>query len=306
MADVLRIRGHIMHYKEVKAILSPQNGMNLYRGCTHGCIYCDSRSKCYRMDHDFEDIEVKAKAEELLEHTLKRKRRKGMIATGSMTDPYVPIEKELLVTRRCLNQIERFEFGLVIQTKSNLILRDIDILDKINRKTKCIVAMTMTTYDETLCKILEPNVSTTKERFDVLMEMKKRGIPTIVWLSPILPFINDTEENIRGIMEYCKEAGVYGIIYFGAGMTLREGNKEYFYEQLDKHFPGMKERYIETFGDSYEVVSPHNKELTALFNHICDENDIVRDQEELKRYMREYKNKTTCDQISIFDFEMEA
>ncbi len=295
-----------MHYKEVKAILSPQNGMNLYRGCTHGCIYCDSRSKCYRMDHRFEDIEVKARADELLEQTLKRKRRKGMILTGAMTDPYVPIEKELLVTRRCLNQIERFEFGIVIQTKSNLILRDIDILDKINRKTKCVVAVTMTTYDEKLCRILEPNVSTTKERFEILMEMKKRNIPTIVWLSPILPFINDTEENIKGIMDYCKEAGVYGIMFYGAEMTLREGNREYFYEQLDKHFPGMTERYIETFGDSYEVVSPNNEKLTALVNSICDECGIVRDREELQRYMREYKNKTMGDQISLFDFGMEA
>lgn len=295
-----------MHYKEVKAILSPQNGMNLYRGCTHGCIYCDSRSKCYRMDHRFEDIEVKARADELLEQTLKRKRRKGMILTGSMTDPYVPIEKELLVTRRCLNQIERFEFGVVIQTKSKLILRDIDILDKINRKTKCVVAVTMTTFDEGLCRILEPNVSTTKERFEILMEMKKRNIPTIVWLAPILPFINDTEENIKGIMDYCKEAGVYGIMFYGAEMTLRDGNREYFYEQLDKHFPGMTERYIETFGDSYEVVSPNNEKLTALVNSICDECGIVRDREELQRYMREYKNKTMGDQISLFDFGMEA
>lgn len=295
-----------MHYKEVKAILSPQNGMNLYRGCTHGCIYCDSRSKCYRMDHEFEDIEVKARADELLEQTLKRKRRKGMILTGAMTDPYVPIEKELLITRRCLNQIERFEFGIVIQTKSKLILRDIDILDKINRKTKCVVAVTMTTFDEKLCRILEPNVSTTKERFEILMEMKKRNIPTIVWLAPILPFINDTEENIKGIMDYCKEAGVYGIMFYGAEMTLRDGNREYFYEQLDKHFPGMTERYIETFGDSYEVVSPNNEKLTALVHSICDECGIVRDREELQRYMREYKNKTMGDQISLFDFGMEA
>ncbi|MDE6025567.1 MAG: radical SAM protein [Lachnospiraceae bacterium] len=295
-----------MHYKEVKAILSPQNGMNLYRGCTHGCIYCDSRSKCYRMDHDFEDIEVKAKAAELLENTLKKKRRKGMISTGSMTDPYVPIEEELRITRRCLDQIERFDFGLVIQTKSKMILRDIDILEKINRKTKCIVAMTLTTCDEELCKIIEPNVCTTKERFEVLMELKKRGIPTIVWLSPILPFINDTEENLRGIMDYCIKAGVYGIMYFGAELTLREGNREYFYEQLDRHFPGMKERYMEAFGASYEVVSPNNDSLTAIFNDICDENNIVRDREELLRYMREYKNKTMGDQLSIFDFGMEA
>lgn len=291
-----------MHYKEVKAILSPQNGMNLYRGCTHGCIYCDSRSKCYRMNHDFEDIEVKSRADQLLEYTLKRKRNKGMIATGAMTDPYVPIEAELQMTRRCLNQIERFDFGVVIQTKSNLIMRDIDILDKINRKTKCVVAMTLTTYDEELCKVIEPNVCTTKERFEVLMEMKERGIPTIVWLTPILPFINDTGENISGILDYCVRAGVYGIMNFGMGLTLRDGNREYFYARLDEKFPGLKEKYMKLYGGSYEVTSPRNKELTKLFNETCDAHGIVRDREELFRYMREYKNKTIGTQMSIFDF----
>lgn len=291
-----------MHYKEVKAILSPQNGMNLYRGCTHGCIYCDSRSKCYRMNHDFEDIEIKARAEDILEHTLKRKRTKSMISTGSMTDPYVPIEEELQITRRCLNQIERFDFGLVIQTKSNLIMRDIDILEKINKKTKCVVAMTLTTFDEELCKVIEPGVCTTKERVEVLMAMKEKGIPTIVWISPILPFINDTEENIRGLLDYCVRAGVYGIMYFGAGLTLRDGNREYFYEQLDKKFPGMKEKYIETYGDAYEVNSPNNQELTRIVTDTCKEHGIVYDREELFRYMREYKNKTTGTQLSIFDF----
>lgn len=292
-----------MHYKEVKAILSPQNGMNLYRGCTHGCIYCDSRSKCYRMDHDFEDIEIKLRADDLLENTLKRKRRKGMISTGSMTDPYVPLEKDLEMTRRCLNQIERFDFGLAIQTKSNLIMRDIDILDKINRKTKCVVSMTLTTCDEELCKIIEPNVCTTKERFEVLLAMKERGIPTIVWLSPILPFINDTEENIRGILDYCIKAGVYGIMNFGMGLTLRDGNREYFYEKLDEHFPGLKEKYIETYGDSYEILSPNHEALTKIFRETCSENDIVYDSEELFRYMREYKNKTMGTQMSIFDYQ---
>ncbi len=291
-----------MHYKEVKAILSPQNGMNLYRGCIHGCIYCDSRSKCYRMKHDFEDVEVKLRADALLEYTLKRKRTKSMIATGSMTDPYLPLEEELQLTRRCLNQIERFDFGVVIQTKSNLIMRDIDIIDRINKKTKCIVAMTLTTYDEELCKKIEPNVCTTKERYLVLKEMQKRGIPTIVWLTPILPFINDTEENIRGIMEYCIDAGVYGIINMGMGLTLRDGNREYYYEKLDELFPGLSDKYEAIYKDSYEVLSPNHERLTKVFHELCDANGIVRDNEELFRYMREYKNKTLGTQMSLFDF----
>lgn len=291
-----------MHYKEVKAILSPQNGMNLYRGCTHGCIYCDSRSKCYRMKHDFEDVEVKLRADELLEYTLKRKRSKSMISTGSMTDPYIPLEEELQMTRRCLNQIERFDFGIVIQTKSNLILRDIDILDRINKKTKCVVAMTLTTYDEDLCRKIEPNVCTTKERYKVLKAMQERGIPTIVWLSPILPFINDTEENIRGILDYCVDAGVYGILNFGMGLTLRDGNREYFYDRLDELFPDLTDKYISTYGDAYEVLSPNNEKLTAIFNEVCDANGIVRDKEEIFRYMREYKNNTMGTQMTLFDF----
>lgn len=292
-----------MHYKEVKAVLSPQSGMNIYRGCLHGCIYCDSRSKCYRMEHDFEDVEIKTRADDILEHTLKRKRNKTMIMTGSMSDPYIPIEQELQLTRRCLNQIERFDFGLVIQTKSDLILRDIDILEKINKKTKCIVAMTLTTYDDELCKVLEPNVSVTSERFKVLMEMKKRGIPTIVWITPLLPFINDTEENLKGILDYCVKAGVYGIVYmYGMGMTLRDGNREYFYEQLDKHFPGMKEKYMKTFGGTYEVPSPNSMALTKILKETCEKHGIVYDQEELTRYMREYKNKTLGVQMSIFDY----
>ena len=295
-----------MHYKEVKAILSPQNGMNLYRGCTHGCIYCDSRSKCYRMDHDFEDIEVKLHAPDILERTLKRKRTKGMIITGSMTDPYVPLEKELQMTRLCLNQIERFDFGITIQTKSDLILRDIEVLDKINRKTKCVVAITITTFDDALCKKLEPNVCQTSGRIKVLKALQKRGIPTIVWLTPILPYINDTEENITSIVDACAQAGVYGIMHSNMGMTLREGNREYFYEQLDKFFPGMKERYMQEYGDAYEVVSPNSQKLMQILQQRCENYGIIYDGEELFRYMREYKNKTIGEQLSIFDMIQEG
>ena len=291
-----------MHYREVKAILSPQNGMNLYRGCTYGCIYCDSRSKCYRINHDFEDIEVKEHAAEILENTLKKKRRKGMISTGALTDPYVPIEEELRITRRCLQQIERFEFGLSIQTKSNLILRDIDILEKINKKTKCVVGITLTTFDDELCKILEPGVCTTSERVEVLKELKKHGIPTIVWLAPILPYINDTEDNIKGILDYCVEAGVYGIMHSSMGVTFREGSKEYFYEKLDAHFPGMKLRYMENFEETNEYVSPNAEALMKLVKDCCEANNIVYDKEELLRFMREYNNNTMGEQMSIFDF----
>lgn len=191
-----------MHYVNAKSILSAKNGMNLYRGCSHGCIYCDSRSKCYHMEHDFENIEIKENAIELLENALKRKRKKCMLGTGSMTDPYIPLESKIGNVRKALALANQYGFGFTLITKSDRILRDLDLLKSINDKTKCVVQMTLTTYDENLCKKIEPNVSTTRERFEALKKLNEAGIPTIVWLCPILPFINDTEENITGILEY--------------------------------------------------------------------------------------------------------
>lgn len=286
-----------MHYVNAKGILSAQNGMNLYRGCTHGCIYCDSRSKCYQFTHDFEDIEVKQNAPELLEKALRSKRKKCMIGTGAMCDPYMHCEEQLQLTRRCLEIIDRYEFGLAIQTKSDRILRDLDLLKNINQKAKCVVQMTLTTYDEKLCKILEPNVCTTKDRVKALQIFRDNGIPTVVWLSPILPYINDTQENIEGILDYCTEAGVYGIINFGMGMTLREGNREYFYAALDKHFPGLKEKYHKRYGYAYELPSDRSRELMGLFRRKCKENGIVYDADKCFRYLHELPEK--YDQLSL-------
>jgi DNA repair photolyase len=289
-----------MHYKEVKGILSAGNGMNLYRGCTHGCIYCDSRSVCYNMTHDFEDIEVKINALSLLENSLKSKRKKTMIGTGAMSDPYIQLETKLEYTRKSLELMERYGFGISIQTKSNRILRDIDLLKKINDKTKCVVQMTMTTYDEELCKIIEPNVSTTKERFEVLKIMKENKIPTVVWLSPILPFINDTEENLRGILDYCMEAGVYGIINFGIGLTLREGNREYYYEKLEKHFPGLKEKYHKKYGYAYVIHSDNHNKLMKIFYEECSKYNILCDNEKIFQYLNEFEEKDRVEQLSLF------
>ena len=186
-----------------KELLSAQNGMNIYRGCTHGCIYCDARSTCYQMKHAFEDIEAKINAPQLLEQALRRKRKKCMIGTGAMSDPYLHLERELRLTRQCLELIDTYGYGVSIQTKSDMILRDLDLLKSINRKTKCVVQMTLTTFDENLCMILEPHVCTTTRRLEVLNILKTEGIPTIVWLTPILPFINDTEDNIRSLLEEC-------------------------------------------------------------------------------------------------------
>ncbi len=290
-----------MHFKKAKGILSPSNGMNLYRGCTHGCIYCDSRSKCYHMDHAFEDIEVKENAIELLENTLKRKRSRCMLGTGSMTDPYIPLENELGHVRKALTLALQYGFGFTLITKSDRVLRDLDLLKAINDQTKCVVQMTLTTYDENLCRKLEPNVSTTQERVAALKKLHRAGIPTVVWLCPVLPFINDTEENIKGILNYCIEAKVYGIICFGMGLTLREGNREYFYRQLDRLFPGMKERYMQSYGMKYQLNSPNNDTLMNLFHQVCENNGIVHDNKQIFEYLRKFEEKNQNIQLNLFD-----
>lgn len=288
-----------MHKVNVKGILSAKNGMNIYRGCLHGCIYCDSRSLCYQMNHKFEDIEVKANAVGLLENTLGRKRNKCMIGTGAMSDPYMPIEEKLGNMRKCLEVIERYGFGVTMITKSTKVLRDLDLLKKINEKSKCVVQMTLTTYDEDLCRIVEPNVETTYERFRALEILHDNGIPTVVWLCPILPFINDTEENIRGILDYCVRAKVKGIINFDMGVTLRDGNREYFYKKLDEHFPGLKEKYIRMYGNSYQLSSPNSRQLNMIYKSECIKNGIMCDVNECFEYLNKYEDKYGGEQISL-------
>lgn len=287
-----------MHMVDAKHILSANNGMNLYRGCQHGCIYCDARSKCYQINHIFEDIEVKRNAPRLLESALKTKRRPCMIGTGSMSDPYIPLEMELELTRRCLEIIEKHGFGVTLLTKSDRVLRDLDLLARIHAKAKAVVQMTMTTFDEELCRILEPNVSTTRQRFEALKTFQAAGIPTVVWLCPLVPFLNDTPENLLGILDYCQDAGVRGIVNFGMGLTLREGNREYFYRKLDAHFPGLKEHYIRTYGNDYELPSPRAKELEMLFRRECRRRGILADKEEVFRYLNTLEEKQ--EQLSLF------
>ena len=290
-----------MHYVQAKGILSATNGMNLYRGCTHGCIYCDSRSKCYQMAHDFEDIEVKENALDLLEAALRRKRKRCMIGTGAMSDPYMPLEKRLEYTRRALLLIEQYGFGIALQTKSDLVLRDLEILKRINGKTKAVVQITLTTADEELCRIIEPNVCTTKRRFEVLKTLHDEGIPTVVWLCPILPYLNDTEDNIKRLLEMCVEAKVRGILCFGMGLTLREGNREFFYEQLDRHFPMLKQCYIRNYGNQYVVNSPHDAELMRLFHRTCEANGILHNNDEIFDYLHRFEEKNAPQQLTLWE-----
>ncbi|NLC44576.1 MAG: radical SAM protein [Clostridiales bacterium] len=287
-----------MHFVDAKGILSAKNGMNIYRGCTHGCIYCDSRSVCYQIKHDFEDIQVKQNAPALLEDALRRKRNKCMIGTGSMCDPYMHCEEQLGLMRECLEIIDRYGFGITLITKSNRVLRDLDLLKSINMKSKSVVQMTLTTYDENLCKILEPNVSTTKERFETLKILRDNDIPTVVWLTPLLPFINDTEENLRGILNYCFEAEVKGIICFGIGVTLREGDREYFYQKLDEHFPGMREKYHRKYGYSYEVISDNHRHLMDIFHDECKIYSTMSNISNIFEYLHDFPEQSM--QLSLF------
>jgi len=290
-----------MHFKQYKTILSPQNGMNIYRGCDHGCVYCDSRSKCYQMDHDFEDIEVKQNAAEILDKELSQKKKPVVIGTGAMSDPYNHVEEKLLYTRKCLEVILNHHCGIAIQTKSNLILRDIDLLDAINKDSKAVVEITLTTANDELCKKIEPNVCVTSERVKVLKKCQELGIPTVVWLCPNLPWINDDMDNMMKLMDLIIDAGVKGIVYFGVGVTLRQGDREYFYKFLDKEYPGLKHKYIKKYGYSYEITSDNNVSITNEVIRRCKENNIIYKQNELFLWMREYPKK--YGQLSIFDIE---
>ena len=283
-----------MHFVDAKGILTGGKGhygMNIYRGCSHGCIYCDSRSTCYQFSHAFEDIEVKQNAPELLEQALKSKRQKGMIGTGSMSDPYMHCEEQLKLTRKCLEIIYKYGFGAAVQTKSDRILRDIDLLEEINNRAKSVVQITLTTWDKQLCQIIEPNVCNTQRRIEVLEAMREREIPTVVWLTPILPFINDTEENILAILNACAQVKVKGIICFDMGLTLREGDREYYYAALDRHFPGLKEKYISTYGGAYEVPSPQSTRLMDLFTTFCRDHGILYRPNECFDYLHQFPEK---------------
>ena len=272
--------------------------MNLYRGCAHGCVYCDSRSRCYQFTHPFEDIEVKRNAPELLEAILRKKRKRIMIGTGSMSDPYQPCEEEICLTRRCLELIDRYGFGATVITKSDRVLRDVDLFESIHHKAKSVLQMTLTVTDDELSRILEPNVFPISRRYEVLKEFQRWSIPTVVWMTPLLPFLTDTDENFAQLMDWCLDAGVRGIICFNIGMTLREGDREYYYQALDSHFHGLSDRYRAAYENAYEVVSDNSGRLMAKFHEICEARGILHEPEECFAYLRELPEREP--QLSMF------
>ena len=288
-----------MHFADAKSLLTRYNGMNLYRGCAHGCVYCDSRSTCYQFAHPFEDIEVKQNAPALLEDILRKRRRRIVISTGSMSDPYQPCEAELRLTRRCLELMERYSFGASVITKSDLVLRDLELFERIHQRAKSVLQMTLTVADDGLSRILEPNVCTTTRRYAVLKEFQRLGIPTVVWMTPILPFLTDTEENLRTILDYCFDAGVKGIVCFGAGVTLRDGSREYFYRALDLHFPGLSDEYRRRYGSAYEASSPNRDLLLRIFHEECEKRGVLHNPDDCFRFIAELPEP--CDQLSLFE-----
>lgn len=270
--------------------------MNIYKGCCHGCIYCDSRSECYRIDN-FDKVKAKANALEIIRNDLRRKVKTGVVATGSMSDPYNPFEKELLLTRHALELINAFEFGAAIATKSNLITRDIDILSEIKEHSPVLCKITITCADDELSKIIEPNVCVSSKRFEVIRKLSNAGIFTGILLMPVLPFITDTEENIRGIVRKAHESGAR-FIYSALGMTLRTNQRDYYYQQLDKHFPNLKEKYIKMFENSYSCGSPRARELSIIFRNECNKYGIIYKMSDI---IKAYKLGYDDTQLSFFD-----
>lgn len=255
--------------------------MNLYRGCCHGCIYCDSRSDCYGID-DFERVRAKENALALLRDELRRKVRTGVVGTGAMSDPYNPFEETELLTRHALELINAYGFGAVVLSKSALIARDADILLEIAEHSPAMAKMTVTTCDDELCRLIEPNVSVSSERFSAIAEMSDKGIFTGITLMPVLPFIEDTEENIVGIVKTAHECGAR-FIYPAFGMTLRGRQREHYLSQLEKIFPekGLRRKYESYFGENYGCTSPNVKKLWERFVSECEGYGILYKMEDI-------------------------
>lgn len=277
-----------------KSILSPWHeagwfagnyGMNLYKGCCHGCIYCDSRSECYGIQ-DFDRVRGKKDALDILGRELKARRKKGVILTGSMCDSYNPFEKELKNTRRALEMMDQNSFGTAIMTKSALVTRDVDVLSSIARHSPAAVSLTITAAEDGLCRKIERHVAVSSQRFSALEELSKKGINCGVLLMPLLPFINDTAENVEAIVNRAADCGAKWVFAFpGMGVTLRQNQRVYFYDRLQEDFPGLKETYIRVFGGKYECASPRHAELWEHFKECCRQKKMLYDMDAINDFL---------------------
>jgi DNA repair photolyase len=270
--------------------------MNLYRGCQHQCIYCDSRSECYQIEDFDHDVLVKANAIELLRRELAGKRVVGTIGTGSMNDPYMPLEKDIRLTRRALEVIAESGFPVHVITKSDLVVRDMDLLEEISRKTYAAVTFTITTADDSLSKKLEPGAPVSSRRLAALQALSLRGILTGITLMPVLPFIEDTEENIHAIVSMGEAAGARYILP-AFGMTLRDRQRAYYYDKLDLLFPGLRARYEKTYGERYYAPARNARRLGQVFTELCESLGIAT---KMPVFAPQKRTSTEKNQLPLF------
>lgn len=270
--------------------------MNLYRGCSHGCMYCDSRSDCYHIDN-FDIVKCKENMLQILENELSKKRLKGVVGIGAMSDTYNPMEIKYQQTRGALELISKYGFGVSIDTKSDLILRDIDLLKEINLKNNVIIKFTITTPDDNLSKIIEPNVCVSSKRLEAIKLLNDNGIYAGIMLNPVLPFITDKEEDIIKLVKLASEYGAK-FIHTYMGMTLRDNQRDYYFYKLDENFPGLKDKYIKTYGNKYNCLALNYKQLYKVFTDECDRYGILYKMNDI---INAYKKRNTNDeQISLF------
>lgn len=270
--------------------------MNLYRGCCHGCIYCDSRSQCYHIAH-FDKVKGKENALQILEKELMSKRSKGIIGIGSMSDTYNPLEMVYKQTRSALKLIHQYGFGVSIDTKSDLILRDIDLLKKINAQNNVIIKFTITTPSDKLSKIIEPNVCETSKRLHAIKILSDNGLFVGIMMNPVLPFITDNEDDVRELVKLASQAGAK-FIHTYMGTTLRDVQRDYYFERLDEYFIGLKQEYIRFYKDMYNCVSIKHERLYQVFINECKKYDILYDMKDIiKAYKKEIKH---YEQLALF------
>ncbi|SMC99435.1 SPL family radical SAM protein [Sporomusa malonica] len=285
----------ISGYETGNAWFGKNYNMNIYKGCCHGCIYCDSRSECYRVEN-FDEVRAKENALTLIARELASKRRTGVIGTGAMSDPYNPFEKEYRLTRGALELINAHRFGISIATKSDLITRDIDVLKAISSHSPVLIKITITTAEDELCKKIEPYAAESSRRFAAIKELASNGIFTGILLMPVLPFLEDNDKNISEIIYLAYKNGAK-FIYPAFGVTLRQNQREWYYKRLDENFPGLKQKYVKQFVNAYECRSPNAKALWQLFQKECDRLGILYKMEDI---IKGYKQGYGDNQLSLF------
>lgn len=272
--------------------------MNIYRGCCHGCIYCDSRSDCYHIDR-FDTVRAKEEALRIIRDDLRRKVKTGVVGTGAMSDPYNPFERKLLLTRHALELIDAFGFGAAVCTKSALLERDVDVLQGIREHSPVLCKVTITTMDEKLAQKIEPEASTPSERISMIEALSSNGIYAGILMMPVLPFLEDNEENILSVVKAAGEAGAR-FIYPAFGMTLRGNQREYYFDRLKELFPEKElvNQYIRRYGNRYQCTSPKAGKLWQVFSKACEEAGILYRMEDI---IHSYKKAYQITQLSLFD-----